>query len=137
MSLMLGMVSAYNTTQAVLIAVGVTSIVVLGVTLFAIQSKFDFTNCWLLLFCLILSLVVSCISIGVAYRYNVVMAGVYGGIGATLMAIFLAIDTQLLMGRKGKLAFSPEDYVNAALQLYIDICYIFIYILTAVGGSKR
>jgi len=52
-----------------------------------------------------------------------------------LMAMFLAIDTQLLMGNK-KYKFDEEDYINAALQLYLDICYIFIYILQAFGGSK-
>ena len=51
------------------------------------------------------------------------------------MAMFLAIDTQLLMGNK-KYKFDEEDYINAALQLYLDICYIFIYILQAFGGSK-
>ena len=34
------------------------------------------------------------------------------------MAVFLAVDTQLIMGNK-ELAYNSEDYVNAALQLYL------------------
>jgi len=132
---MLGMISAYYSTLSVLFAIGITIIIVLGVTLFAIQTKFDFTNWWMVLFCFLLSLVVSGISIGVAFYYNVVLQGVYGAIGAVLMSLFLAIDTQLLMGRKGRAAFSLEDYINAALQLYIDIDYIFIYIV--IGMVKN
>ncbi len=50
------------------------------------------------------------------------------GLGAILMAMFLAIDTQMLMGNKRN-KFDAEDYINATLQLYLDICYIFLYIL--------
>lgn len=63
------------------------------------------------------------------------MQAVYGGLGACLMAIFLAVDTQMLMGNK-RLKFSEEDYVNAALQIYLDICQMFLYILQAVGSNK-
>ena len=42
MTLMLGMISAYHTIQGVLIAAGVTLFVVVGVSLVAIQTKFDF-----------------------------------------------------------------------------------------------
>ena len=133
MTLMLGMISAYHTIQGVLIAAGVTLFVVVGVSLVAIQTKFDFTNCWLVALCLTIGLIGASIGIGISARYNVVLQGIYGGIGALVMAIFLAIDTQLLMGRKGSLAYSPEDYINVALQLYIDICYIFMYILSATG----
>ena len=52
------------------------------------------------------------------------------------MALFLAIDTQLLLGNK-RYAFNPEDYVNAALQLYLDISYMFLYILQFAGGITK
>ena len=64
-----------------------------------------------------------------------ILQAVYGGLGAIVMAIFLAIDTQMLLGNK-RMAYSPEDYVNAALQIYLDICYIFLYILQILGAKK-
>ncbi len=64
------------------------------------------------------------------------MQAVYGGLGALLMALFLAIDTQLLLGSK-RYSFNPEDYVNAALQLYLDISYMFLYLLQFASGIMK
>lgn len=49
---------------------------------------------------------------------------------------FLAVDTQLLLGNK-KLSLSPEEYVFGALNLYLDIINIFLYILQIVGRSRN
>lgn len=133
MAVMLGFVSAYHSIQAVIIAVGITLLITGGVTLVATQTKFDFTkNCWLVAICLTFALIgfgIACIFV----RNNILQA-VYGGLGAVVMSIYLAIDTQMIVGGK-KYQFSEEDYANAALQLYLDICYIFMYILQAFGNK--
>lgn len=49
---------------------------------------------------------------------------------------FLAIDCQLVMGRQ-KYALDPEEYVFAALILYLDIINIFLYLLIIMGGSSK
>ena len=59
----------------------------------------------------------------------------YGLIGATICTIFLAIDTQMILGGK-KYEYSEEDYVFAALNLYLDIINIFLYLLQILGGSS-
>jgi FtsH-binding integral membrane protein len=41
----MGMISAYYKIESVLIAVGITAFVCLGVTLFSFQTKYDFTSC--------------------------------------------------------------------------------------------
>ena len=133
MTYMLSMVSAYHQVSSVLIAVGITLFVTFGVTLFSLQTKFDFTkNCLLIPLCLSLALLGLGIAILITFRYNPVLNAVYGGLGACLMAIYLAIDTQMLFGHK-KYKFSEEDYINAALQLYLDISVMFLYILQAFG----
>lgn len=53
----------------------------------------------------------------------------------TIVLQFLAVDTQLLLGNK-KLSLSPEEYVFAALNLYLDIIQIFLYILRIMGRSR-
>ena len=45
---------------------------------------------------------------------------------------FLAYDTQLIMGGK-KHELSQEDYVFAALMLYVDVVYIFMFIMALLG----
>lgn len=42
-----------------------------------------------------------------------------------------------MLGGKHKYALSPEEYIFAALNLYLDIINIFIYILSIVGGSRN
>lgn len=41
-------------------------------------------------------------------------------------------DTQCIIGGR-RIELSPEEYILGALQLYIDIMYIFQYILMFVG----
>ena len=114
------MISAYHDIEAVFIALGITLFISIGVTLFSIQTKYDFTNCWMVLLCLCLALIGFGISCGIMYAVypTAIIQAVYGGLGACLMAIFLAIDTQLIIGNK-RFQYSAEDYVNAALQLYL------------------
>lgn len=49
---------------------------------------------------------------------------------------YLVYDTQLMMGGKHKYSISPEEYIFAALNLYLDIVNIFLYILTIIGASR-
>ena len=50
------MISAYYNIQSVFIAIGITSFVCLGVTLFSFQTKFDFTSCLGVIFVISLAL---------------------------------------------------------------------------------
>jgi FtsH-binding integral membrane protein len=117
----------------------VTLVITIGVTIFAIQTKFDFTSsgCVLFICCISLAFIgfgFACLIVSLFTRIPVLQA-VYGGLGALLMAIFLAFDTQMIMGGR-RMQFSEEDYVNAALQLYLDICQMFMFLLQAFGSNK-
>ena len=56
---MLGSISARYDVEAVLIAVGVTACVTLGLTIFAFQTRFDFTGCGPILFALLFILMIA------------------------------------------------------------------------------
>ena len=63
---------------------------------------------------------------------------VCGGISLTSVPLplqFLAFDTQLLMGNK-RYTISPEEYVFATLSLYLDIIYLFSFLLQIMGGGR-
>jgi len=49
---------------------------------------------------------------------------------------YLVFDTQLMLGGKHKYALSPEEYIFAALNLYLDIINMFLYILSIVGRVR-
>lgn len=58
---------------------------------------------------------------------------VYAALGAICFTLFLAYDTQLVLGYR-KHTISPEDYITGTLQIYTDIVYIFTFVLQLVGS---
>jgi len=53
-----------------------------------------------------------------------------------LLFQYLVFDTQLMLGGKHKYSLSPEEYIFAALNLYLDIINMFLYILSIVGRAR-
>lgn len=118
----------------VVMAFGITTALCLALTLFAFQTKWDFTMMGGMLFvALILLFLLGLIS---AFFPGKGMTLVYSSCGALLFSIYLIYDTQMMMGGKHKHSISPEEYVFAALTLYLDIINIFMYILSIIGASK-
>lgn len=68
---------------------------------------------------------------------NAIVNMVYACLGVLLFSFYLVFDTQLIIGGNHKFAYSPEEYVFAALNLYLDIINLFMYILAIIGGSKN
>uniref|UniRef100_A0A1I8FNY9 LFG1 protein n=1 Tax=Macrostomum lignano TaxID=282301 RepID=A0A1I8FNY9_9PLAT len=88
---------------------------------------------------LVISLVFILFALACSISYAVVGASrlldcVYGGVGALVFSIFLVYDTQQVVGGR-KYELSPEEYVSGAMQLYLDVVYIFIYLLP-LGSSN-
>ncbi|XP_061111153.1 protein lifeguard 1 isoform X2 [Conger conger] len=133
MSYMVGTVASYHNTTAVIIAMGITIGVSFAIIIFSAQTRVDFTLCNGTL--LILSVILLMSGFFCFFFYSNVVQVVYGSLGAILYSVFLAVDCQLVMGRK-KYSLDPEEYVFASLILYLDIITIFLYLLILLGGSS-
>ncbi|KAG5673824.1 hypothetical protein PVAND_003838 [Polypedilum vanderplanki] len=133
-SFVLGCTSARYAPQEIFIAVGVTAAVCFGLTIFAFQTKWDFTMLSGILFVAVIVLML--FGIIAMFFPGKTITLVYASCGALLFCIYLIYDTQLMMGGKHKYSISPEEYIFAALNLYLDIVNIFIYILTIIGASR-
>ncbi|XP_050351779.1 protein lifeguard 1-like isoform X2 [Nymphalis io] len=133
-SFLLGVASSVYNTSEVMIAVGITAAVCLALTLFAFQTKFDFTVMGGALVAATMILLVFGI-LAIIFRSNVLNL-VYAAVGALIFSLYLVYDTQLMMGGKHKYSISPEEYIFAALNLYLDIVNIFLFILTIIGMTK-
>ncbi|XP_037308953.2 protein lifeguard 1 [Pungitius pungitius] len=130
--LMLGAATVYFDAEAVLWAVGATALVSFALTLFAVQSKWDFTglngSLWVLMWTLF-SFALLCGILRSQYLYIL-----YACLGTLLFSIYLVFDTQLILGGKHrKYQVSPEEYVFAALNLYLDIVSLFLLLLQLIG----
>ncbi|XP_008408290.1 fas apoptotic inhibitory molecule 2b isoform X2 [Poecilia reticulata] len=137
MAFMMGFVSSFYNTKSVMLCLGITALVCLSVTVFSFQSKIDVTSCQGVLFslCMVMLLCAITISIVVPFGYVPWLHAIYAVIGAILFTLFLAFDTQLLLGNK-RYAISPEEYIFATLSLYLDIIYLFSFLLQLTGTGR-
>lgn len=133
MSYMVGVISSFYDTEIVVMAVGITVLVCFTVIVFSLQTKYDFTSCYGVLF--VAFIVLLFFGILCIFMYSRILELIYASLGALIFTCFLAVDTQLLLGNK-KLSLSPEEYVFASLNLYLDIIQIFLYLLR-IFGSRR
>jgi protein lifeguard len=138
-SYMTAAITSFHNTFSVLYALVITVVLCGGLTIFAMQTKIDFTMCSGILF--VFSLVFLLFGFSVAIMYFFVdhntariLHIVYGALGALLFSLFLVFDTQMIMGGR-KHDLNPEEYIVAALQLYLDVVMIFLFILSIFGGG--
>ncbi|XP_059199759.1 protein lifeguard 3-like [Centropristis striata] len=138
LSYMTGSISSYYDTKAVFMALGITAVVCIAVTVFCFQTKVDFTKCQGL-FCVlgIVMFVTGIITtIVLSFKYMLWLHMLYAAMGAIAFTMFLAYHTQLLIGNR-KHSISPEEYVFAALSIYVDIVQIFLFLLQIIGASTK
>ncbi|XP_064644170.1 protein lifeguard 1-like [Lineus longissimus] len=131
---LLGVISSSYDTDAVMMAAGITAVVAFGLTIFAFQTKWDFTMMGGILFVfLIVLLVFGIICLIIRNRYASIA---YASLGALIFGFYLVFDTQLMLGGKHRYALSPEEYIFAALNLYLDIVNMFMMILSIIGLAR-
>lgn len=121
-------------TQIVLCAAALTAAVTVALTIYAFTTKTDFTWCGGLLFAGVCILIVTGI-LGWIWRFNRFTYILYCAGGVFVYSIYLIYDTQLISGKFGE-AFEIDDYVLAAVNVYLDIINLFLYILRILGASK-
>ncbi|XP_039999123.1 protein lifeguard 1 [Xiphias gladius] len=126
LSYMVGAIASFHKTNAVLVTMGVTLAVSLAIIAFSAQTRYDFT----IFYGILLVLAVDLIMFGFfcTFYYSYIADIAYGCLGALLYSLFLMIDCQLMMGMMS-FRLDPEEYVNAALLIYLDIVIIFLYLL--------
>mmetsp|Transcript_97225 Transcript_97225/g.299734 ORF Transcript_97225/g.299734 Transcript_97225/m.299734 type:complete len:242 (+) Transcript_97225:98-823(+) len=136
-----GFFCAHYTWQSVLLAAGITVLILLGLTAYAWTTQTDFTGMGvyvlaavmtLCMFGLVLAILSMC---GIHVKW---MTMLYNIIGILIFVFYIIFDTQLILGEYGghKNQFSIDDYVFAALNLYLDIIQLFLHILQLLGDRR-
>lgn len=125
-------VTTFYEPESVLISAVITAAMTIGLTLYAIFTKTDFTWCTALLFSVLAILFVSAfMSIFFYSRYLEILIS---ACVAFIVSIYIIIDIQLITG-KHSFKFSIDDYVMAAMCLYIDIIRLFMELLSIFGNQ--
>jgi hypothetical protein len=128
---------AVNGRMSVLLAMGITVAVVVVLSIFACQTKYDFTGFGPYLLAGLLIFIVFFFIAGFWLRFNKVYNLVYACIGVLIFSGLLIYNTQMVVGGKNrKYSLSPDDYVLGALTIYLDIINLFMFILSIIGLSR-
>jgi len=132
------MITAHYKIESVLMCLIITTVCCAGIILFSMQTKYDLTS--MMGFVAIASLVLLVFGIvaiiGLTVFHSRLMYTIYAGLAALLFMVYLAIDIQMIMGGK-KFEISPEDHIFAAIQVFLDIIYIFWMLLSVFGSSNN
>ena len=115
-----------DVVSAALLTFGAT----VGLTIYAAKTSDDFTYCGAFLFAFLRILVFSFILFWWV-RFTVF----YLMLGILIYSLYMIYDTQLIIGNK-TFKYNVDDYCLAALNLYIDIIYMFIRILQLIAILK-
>ncbi|NWI51836.1 LFG4 protein, partial [Calyptomena viridis] len=127
--LFLFIVSFYD-VSIILQAFILTTAVFLGLTAYTLQSKRDFSKfgaglfacLWILIFSGFLRL----------FFYSETIELVFAAAGALLFCGFIIYDTHLLLHK-----LSPEEYILAAINLYLDIINLFLHLLRLLEAFNK
>lgn len=139
---LVGFVCAQYTWQSVLLATGITVFIFLGMTAYAWNTETDFTGAGPYLFAALLVLVAFGLAIVVLAACGVGISWLlvaYDAIGVLIFTLYIVFDTQLMLGDWGghSQQFSVDDYVFAALSLYLDIINLFLHLLRLLNIVLR
>lgn len=126
----ISMICAFTDPVDVFIALALTSAIVVGLTIYAFTTSTDFTACYAFMFALSLCMLVGAILTIFIHNAFMVIAISFGC--AVIASIWLIYDTQLIVGKHAH-KWQIDDYILAALSLYIDIIRIFIEILRIIS----
>lgn len=122
----------YNITSVV-IALFLTLVSVITLTIYAWKTEKDFSVSGGTLFvCLVLLIFSSIISV---FFYIPLLILLIIFISLALASAYLIYDIQLLIGKK-RVKYSEDDYILAAIEIYVDIIQLFIQLLSIFGSKK-
>ncbi|KAL4227195.1 Transmembrane BAX inhibitor motif-containing protein 4 [Mactra antiquata] len=112
--------------EAVVLTLGVT----VGLTMYTLQSKRDFSSWGASLFaCLWILILASLLHMFFPAEFldRAISVG-----GAILFSLFIVFDTHMMMHK-----LSAEEYILAAINLYLDILNLFLHILRILGDRRN
>ncbi|KAJ6260709.1 hypothetical protein Dda_4938 [Drechslerella dactyloides] len=125
------LITSFYNSQIVLEAVVITAVVFFGLTLFALQTKYDFTQ-WQGILMTSLWILVAAGFVSMFFTHSSGFELAYS-IGAVIIfSGYILVDTQLIMR-----VFTPDEEVAAAISLYLDVINLFISILRILNNQSN
>jgi protein lifeguard len=124
-------ITSFYEARIVVEALILTLGIFVALTLFACQTKYDFTSWMPYLFgglwCLIIFGFMA-----MFFPYNSTVELVWGGVAALIFSAYILVDTQLVMRH-----YHVEEEIAAAISLYLDVLNLFLAILRILNSQNN
>lgn len=134
-SYLVSMTTAIYTPSSIANASLLTAALVIGLTVYAFYTDTDFTMCGGFLFMMLSLLLMA--SIIFMFFPSRTFDMILSILGVVLFGFYLIYDTQMIIGGEGKAAsYMIDDYVLAAVNIYLDVINIFLEILNLIGTLR-
>ncbi|KAF2259395.1 UPF0005-domain-containing protein [Lojkania enalia] len=127
----ISVIVSYTDSKIVLEAVIFTFGIFVALSLFACQSKYDFTSWMPYLFGALWVLILFGF-MAAFFPYNNKVELGYGIIAALIFSGYILVDTQLIMRH-----YHVEEEIAAAISLYLDIINLFLAILRILNSQNN
>ncbi|KAI7904703.1 inhibitor of apoptosis-promoting Bax1-domain-containing protein [Cokeromyces recurvatus] len=126
---MVGTIVTFYDQTIVFQALVITFTVFVGLTLFTLQSKWDFSGMAPILFVGIWVLIIAGFLLPFTSSEMELPLAIAGVI---IFSGYIIFDTYLIFNR-----YSPEDYIMASTSLYLDMINLFLRVLQILNASQR
>ncbi|KAI8464139.1 MAG: inhibitor of apoptosis-promoting Bax1-domain-containing protein [Monoraphidium minutum] len=132
---LVGVACAAYSTPSVLLAVLLAAGVCVALIGYALQTRYDFTAAGGMLYSALWVLLLGMLAHALLPRVRVLDVMV-AGCGALVFSCYLVFDVQLLVAGEHSCAVSVDEPVVAALNIYVDVINLFLYILQIIGRDE-
>ncbi|AOA65142.1 Bax inhibitor 1, involved in apoptosis [Komagataella phaffii CBS 7435] len=127
----IGMVTSLYDSNIVLQAILLTLVTFIGLTLFTIQTKYDFTQ-WQGIASIALFGMFSVGLVSLFLPFSSTFELLYSCLGALIFSLFILIDTQVVLTK-----CHPDEEIVATIMLYLDIINLFLFILRILSNREE
>ena len=126
--------SIYYPIEIVVSAIVLTIAASLGIITYALKTKRDMTSCGMALFVFVSQLFFfGFLNLFIRSQF---LNLVYTLLCTVMVGMYLVYDVQLISGKFG-IQYSVDDYIFAAMELYIDIIRLFLEILRILAKFQK
>jgi len=133
-SVMVGVACTAYTIGSVLIAVGATVFLVASLAAYAFFTTRDFTGAGPYLYAFLIALILYGITLFV-HGFDIKLSYAYAGV--VLFSCYIVHDMQMIIGGEHhKYKFGVDEYVFAALHIYLDVINVLVDLLKIFGVGR-
>ncbi|SCV70051.1 BQ2448_1445 [Microbotryum intermedium] len=125
-----GAVVSFYEQRIVLLALGITLGLFVGLTLFTLQSRYEFDSMGPYLFSVLFIFFITSL-VGLFVPFSNTMDLIMAAVGVLLFSLYIIYDTHMLMKR-----LHVDDWVMASISLYLDFINLFLQVLRLLSDIQ-